>query len=378
MRLKSDTYNVENAAISSAALRRKNVNVAGPGLLGDARARVASALNTSTRLVSIESYRIGSSGWVLRCAGKADGARFFAKILLVDPFPVPPRFATPWEELESPETQERPVEEQIAAEWRMVREMRSLVGSDSIPSPLGYSLDDRTMVFEEVRGTRLDRLARWAWPLSRRMQSTETATFRAGVWLRALHESSPQACETIEFLEVMDALRGLIRKKELTGTLYAQWTWKVIESLGQRLSPRTTLHIPVALNHGDFSFPNLIWDPQQEHLWVVDFELSARKSILHDLGTMIFDLRKPLLYPQTAQSAVQACENSFWAGYGAVSEDLFVCVNALATARLFYYSFPRVATLPQRRGWKGWLKATLYKGLFERYTAARILQAAGS
>jgi Ser/Thr protein kinase RdoA (MazF antagonist) len=205
----------------------------------------------------------------------------------------------------------------------------------------------------------------------------ETAIFHAGAWLRAVHESSPQGCEALEFLEVVDALRGLIRKKELQATVYAQWALKAVETLGQILSPRTSLHIPVALNHGDFSLPNLIWDPDREHLWVVDFELSARKAILHDLCTMIFELRKPLLYPHTSRRAVEVCESAFWAGYGVIAEDLFVLVNALATARLFYQSFPRISTLPERRGWKGWLKATLYKGLFQRYATARILQGAG-
>ena len=377
MRLKDVEYKLEDPIVSTAAARRSNVMLVGPGCLDEVRGRVASALNTSISRVSIASHRIGFSRWVLRCTGKADGTRFFAKTLLADPYPVPPRFATPWEELSSPEKPQRPAEEQIAAEWRMACEMRSLVGGESIPTPLGYSLDDLTLVFEEVHGTRLDRFARWAWPRGRRARSTETAIFRAAAWLRAVHESSRQGCETVEFPDVVDALRGLICKKALRGTLYAQWALKAVESLGKTLSPRTTLHIPVALNHGDFSLPNLIWDADREHLWVVDFELSARKPILHDLCTMIFELRKPLLYPQASRSALQACERAFWAGYGAVAEDLFVCVNALATARLFYLSFPKILTLPERRGWRGWLKATLYRALFQPYTTTRVFEAAG-
>ena len=377
MSLKSVDCHVADRIDSSTAVCGRHALLAGPGCLDEVRGRVASALNTTIPHVSIESYRIGFSGWVLRCTGTADGTRFFAKILLADPYPVPPRFATPWEELASPAKLQRPVEEQILTEWRMASEMRARVGGESIPTPLGCSLDDRTLVFQEVVGTRLDRFASWAWPLSRRRQSTETAIFHAGVWLRAVHDSSPQGCETIEFLEVVEALRGLIRQKELQGTLYAQRALKAVESLGQILSPRTTLHIPVALNHGDFSLPNLIWDADREHLWVVDFELSARKAILHDLCMMIFELRKPLLYPHTSRSAVQAYEHAFWAGYGAIAEDLFVCVNSLATARLFYLSFPKILTLPKRRGWRGWIKATLYKRLFQRFAASRILQASG-
>ena len=205
----------------------------------------------------------------------------------------------------------------------------------------------------------------------------ETAIYQAGAWLRALHESSTQGCETIEFVEVANALRGLIRRKKLEGTLYGVWALRALELLARHRGPRSSFHMPVALNHGDFSLPNLIWDRYREHLWVVDFELSARKSILHDLCAMIFELRKPLLYPPTSELTVRLLESAFWAGYGAIAEDFFVFVSALATARLFYMSFPRILTLPERRGWRGWLKATVYKALFHRYVTARVLRSAG-
>jgi len=377
MRLKSIEYNMEDPIISPTAVRRRNAMPARPGSLDDVRSRVASALNTSAGHVTIETHQIGHSGWVLRCTGKTGGVRFFAKILLADPYPVPPRFATPSEELTNPEKRERPVEEQIAAEWCMAGEVRSLVGGECIPSPLGCSLDDRTMVFEEVHGARLDHFVNWAYPTGQKLRSIVTALYRAGEWLRGVHDSSSQGCETIELVEVAESLRALIRKKALEGTCYGEWALKAVELPARNLGPRTSFHTPVALNHGDFSLPNLIWDSNCQHLWVVDFELSARKAILHDLCTMIFELRKPLLYPFTSQDTVQICERAFWAGYGAIAEDLFLCVNALATARLFYYSFPRISTLRERRGWKGLLKATLYKGLFQRFMIARILRGAG-
>lgn len=376
MRLKSIEYNVEDPIFSPLAVRRRNAILARPRSLEDVRGRVASALNTSVGLVRIETQHLGHSGWVLRCTGKTDGVRFFAKILLADPYPVPPRFATPWEELASPEKRERPVEEQIAVEWRMAGEMRSLVGGECIPSPLGCSLDNRTLVFEEVHGTRLDHFVNWAYPTGQKLRSMVTAIYRAGEWLRGVHDLSAQGCETIELVEITESLHALIRKKALEGTRYGEWALKAVELLVRNLGPRASFHMPVALNHGDFSLPNLIWDSNCQHLWVVDFELAARKAILHDLCTMMFDLRKPLLYPFTPQNTVQLCERAFWAGYGAIAEDLFLCVNALATARLFYYSFPRISTLRERRGWKGWLKGTLYKGLFQRFMSARILRGA--
>jgi hypothetical protein len=377
MKVRSVEYNIESSIASSAGARSRDVDLSSPAFSEDIRGRIACALNIPSGLVNIERHHVGMSGWVLRCWGSADGTRFFAKIFLLDPYPIPPRFATPWEELDAPEKPQRPVEAQIATEWSMARNMRSHVGAKNIPAPLGYSLDDRTLVFEEVQGTRLDRLVNWVWPASRDVRSMETAIYQAGAWLRALHESSTQGCETIEFVEVANALRGLIRRKKLEGTLYGVWALRALELLARHRGPRSSFHLPVALNHGDFSLPNLIWDRYREHLWVVDFELSARKSILHDLCAMIFELRKPLLYPPTSELTVRRLESAFWAGYGAIPEDLFVFVSALATARLFYLSFPRILTLPERRGWRGWLKATIYKALFHRYVTARVLRSAG-
>ena len=349
----------------------------GPSRLGDVRDRVASALSIPSGLVNIESHQVGLSGWVLRCLGKADGAQFFAKVFLVDPYPVPPRFSTPWEELVGPEKPHRPVEEQIAAEWSMARKIYSLLGGRNIPAPLGCSLGDRTLVFEQVRGSRLDHYVKWTWPAGEKVGPAETAVFQAGEWLRAMHSSSPQGCETADLAEVNDTLRRLIRKRRLDSSPYAEWALKPLEFLARDLAPRTSVHMPVALNHGDFSLPNLIWDNDREELWVVDFELAARKATLHDLCTMIFELRKPLLHPLTSQRAVRIRESAFWAGYGPIAQDFFAFVNALVTARLFYQSFPRISTLAARRGWKGWLKATAYQRLFQRYATTRIWRHAG-
>jgi glycosyltransferase involved in cell wall biosynthesis len=367
-------YGVENPTLSSGALRSNKTVLAGPAVVENLQGRVASALNASRGSVSIESHHLGFSGWVLRCTGKAAGTRFFAKTLLVDPYPIPARFATPWEELASPERLHRPVEEHIAAEWNRIQDMQRLVGSKNLPAPLGCSIDNRTLVFEAVNGLRLDRFVNWVWPGARRARSMEAALYQAGEWLRSVHKSSSHGCLTIEFVEVVEALRSLIRSKQLQSTPYADGALKALEVLNLDLSPRTSLHVPVALNHGDFSLPNLIWDRDCEQLWVVDFEMAARKAILHDLCTMVFELRKPLLYPLTSAFVVRLCESAFWAGYGAISEDLFAFVNALATARLFYHTLPRLRAWHERRGpWAG-IKASLYTQIFQPFLVQRILR----
>lgn len=340
----------------------------------ETKRRVASALNIDSGLVGIEYQQAGPSGWVLWSRGVAAGTRFFAKVFLVDPYPVPPRFATPGEELARPEKQQRSVEEQIAAEWSMAQEMRSLVGGENIPAPLGCSLEYRILVFEEVDGLRMDCFVDSPWLNGQEARSAETAIRQAGAWLKTVHKSSFQGYETIKPLEVLGDLRALICRKELESTPYAHVMTEVLESACLDMNSQDSLRVPVALNHGDFSLPNLIWNRARQHLWVVDFELSARRGILHDLGTMIFTLRRPLLNPLTSRSAIRRWERAFWAGYGAVPTDLFAFANALATVRFFYHTLPKLRTWREKRGlWAG-TKASIYTRLFELHLVQRILR----
>ena len=116
--------------------------------------------------------------------GEAAGTQLFAKIFLADPYPIPPRFATPGRNWQGTENPQRLVEEQVSAEWNMVQEMRSLVGTQNIPAPLGYSIEDRTLVFEAVNGLRMDAYVNWGLPGRRKIQSVEAAMVQAGSWLR--------------------------------------------------------------------------------------------------------------------------------------------------------------------------------------------------
>jgi len=349
--------------------------LAEPTLREDLQDRVASALDISPVLVTVERYETGASGWILFCGGVAAGRRFFAKVFLVDPYPMPPRFATPAEELAVPELPKRPVAAHIVAERNMVQKMRALAGTRNVPVVLGYSVGSRTLVFEEVGGLRMDRFVNWAWPNEHKMRSVQTAMFQAGAWLRTLHDSSLQGYETVDLAGTVAALRELADRRKLDGTPYGERAHDVLESAVDKLRPQTCLRVPVALNHGDFSLPNLIWDDVREQLWVVDFELSSYRPILHDLCTMLFTLWHPLLRPLTLARVVQLLEGPFWQGYGPVPEDIRTLANGLACARLFYHSLPRVSTLRERHGWKGAVKATLYKSLFQRYMIARVLQA---
>ncbi|MGO8814055.1 MAG: phosphotransferase [Terriglobia bacterium] len=359
-------------------LTRAGVKASGlsaTAVVEDLQCRVASAMNIDPELVSIEGHSSHFPWVMLWCWGKAAGARLFAKILLADPYPVPPRFATPWEELEGPESPQRPVEEQVSAEWNMIHEMRSLVGAQNIPAPLGRSFEDRTLVVEEVSGRRMDSFVNWSWPSRRKAHAAEAAMLQAGSWLRTVHESSLRGYETVDVSEAVDALLALARRRSAEFAPYARLAHQVLESARRDLNPRTSLRVPVALNHGDFSLPNLIWDDPRKRLWVIDFEHSSPRPIIHDLCTLIATLRYRLLMPFTAPRVVWHLEEAFWKGYGPTAKEIRTLVSGLSCAWLFYHIFPRLSTLRERRGWKGGVKALLYKSLFQRFMIARILRA---
>jgi hypothetical protein len=339
------------------------------------RYRVGAALDIDPDFIEIEGSRVSPSGWTMRCTGTARSSRFCAKIYLVDLYPVPARFAVPAEELHHRAEVCRPVEEQIATEWKRIQQMRTLVGGRNSPGPLGYSLVTRTVVFEEVKGVRADYLARWAWPATQRLKATEKAVFHAGAWLRNLHQVSFRTCESVAPIEVLKQAHRAVALKHAESTPQDRSSLQPLEAACRQIGPRTPIRVPIAMNHGDFSLANFIWDEGSEHLWVLDFELSSYRSILHDLGTIVFDLRKRLLHPLTSPRAIRRLEQSFWFGYGSIAPNLRLLVNALASHRLLYYSVPRISTLRARRGWKGGVKSLIYKGIFQHFMVSRILRA---
>jgi aminoglycoside phosphotransferase (APT) family kinase protein len=366
-------HQLEKPVISSAGMGCNPEQPCAAVLREEIRSRVATAMNVKSHFVQVEGHSALSSDLLLRCWGKVGQTRFFAKIYLVDPYPITPRFAAPEEELSSTDQTERPVEDQIVAEWNMVQEIRRQLGSQGVPAPLGHSLGERTIVYEQVRGERLDHLVKKGRLGPRDAESVETALFQSGAWLRKLHSTSCQAYETLHLTAVADALRELMRERGLERTQYAALAERALESARPGLWPESSVRVPVALNHGDYSLPNLIWDGSRRYLWVLDFEFSTRRAIVHDLGMMAFELKRLLLYPWASSSTVLRWEESFWAGYGEVSESLFAIVNALAGARIFYHTFPKLLTWRKTRGlWAG-MKASIYSRVFEPFVVRRIL-----
>jgi Ser/Thr protein kinase RdoA (MazF antagonist) len=233
-------------------------------------------------------------------------------------------------------------------------------------------------VYEEVNGLRVDslvkdRLVNWFQVRDPNGKSVEAALVEAGAWLRTLHDSTSQGFERIESGKVIEDLRALVRKKQMETSSYAALALKALEFTPLELGAKACVRVPVALNHGDFTLPNLLWNDDHHHLWVIDFELSAVRPILHDLCTMIFDLRKHLLHPLTSPQAIELFEKAFWKGYGAIPDNLLAFTNALATTRLFYHTLPKLRDWRKQRGlWAG-IKASLYNRVFEPVLVRHLL-----
>lgn len=361
---------MEESAIPDTAAYGAIAGLPWVALAEDLRGRVASALNISPAFVNIEGHCVRYMGLFVQCWGTAAGTRIFAKVFLVDRYPTPPRFATPAEELASPENPTRPVREQIEIERSHYQQMRALMGGQNIPALLGCSLTHRILVYEEVKGLRVDslvknRLANGFHLRDRNGTSVESALFKAGAWLRTLHDSTSEGFECIDSANVIEDLRALLRKRQMETSPYAALAFKALESVPLEDHAESPVRVPVALNHGDFTMPNLLWNGDQQQLWVIDFELSARRPILHDLCTMIFDLRKRLLHPLTSPRAIERFEKTFWKGYGAIPDNLLAFTNALATIRLLYHTLPKLRDWRAQRGlWAG-IKASMYNRVFE-------------
>ncbi len=350
-----------------------------PTLEKNLKYRIAGALALPPELVRITDCRTRYMGLFLQCSGIADGTPIFAKVFLVDSYPNPARYANPMEELAGRENPEHPVEEQIATERKNLQQMLGLMGLRNIPKPLACSISLRTLVYEAVDGVRVDTFTNdhVSNLLHRRPQeldSVATAICRAGEWLRRLHDSTSQGSETVDCRQLEVALRELLTKRQLANSSEGALASKVLAMAQKEFGVGGVVQVPVAMNHGDFTLANLLWDGSHRQLWVIDFEQMARRPILHDLSAMIFALRKELLHPLASWRVVKRCEDSFWEGYGGVPQELRSLVNALATARLFYFTLPKLRNWRNQRGvWAG-LKASVYAHACQPFVVKRLLK----
>lgn len=339
------------------------------------RERIAAALSTSPESLRVERWNLSLRHRSARSWGTWAGQRFFAKTFIMEPYPVTPRPTIPGEGELHRGPQLRPAEVQCENEWNMANKLRALAGPEFVPIPMERSKAAKTIVWQELRGVCLCELIERSLWEDRKGKTLAAALGQAGAWLRRLHDTSLQGSEPVDIGRMVEILPALMQKEGLYSPGYLQMARRLLEEARLRIGSADKLLLPVALNHGDFALANLVLDEKTNNLSIIDFEHAGPHSICHDLFTIIFDLRSRLLNPLIPRQVILGAEKSFWAGYGSVSDQILVLVGALASARIFYYSLPRLATRRKRRGWLAGTTASLYRAFLENSVASRRLGA---
>ena len=331
----------------------------------DIRERIACALSAKTSAVAVDRYGYSRSRLTARCTGSWNGRRLFAKILLANPYPIPPRFTAPWEAPLDDAMPVRGASEQIETEWNMTLTMRTLSEGRSVPAPLGRSSSARTIVWEEAGGTSVLQALKWSRWQPSMAKAGARALFQAGTWLRNIHDASHQRMEVIDARDLVRTARGFTGQRESAVRHYERIASRILEASLQEMGGGGKFAVPVAFTHGDFCLSNLIWDNNGWRLGVVDFELSEYRPVYHDLFALIAVLRSKLLNPLIPKSVILSWEQSFWWGYGPTSPQVTTFVKGLASARVFYHHLARLLTRGEREGWIGGINARAYRTFLE-------------
>ena len=346
-----------------------------PHSLADPRRKIAAALGADPERVRIEHGETDLSGWVWRCTGSCDTLQFFAKVYLLDfnpPMRRIPAFVVPWEELRLLRQEALPFGGQVESEWNAITRLQGLIPGHRIPTPVGKSVEHGTLVFEAVSGTRMDHRVHWSGWSRTRARSNARVLFEAGTWLRKVHEATFERTESLDVRDVAGAIRQILQVRRVEHTRYGELALKSFASVSAELSGSGKLQVPVCLQHGDFSLPNMIWDDRRHRLWIIDLEHSRPAMILQDLVSIILNLRSRYVYPFTSLSVVMGLEDAFWTGYGETRWEIRAMANAIATASIFYKLFPKLLTRRARRGRMAGLAAAVYRIAIEPRIVKRI------
>lgn len=333
------------------------------------RDKVAAALDVRPEQVKIERWRFSPGARSTRSWGTWTFGRFFAKSLILHPYPLIAREAFPGEDNPAPSS--RSADEQIEKEWARTTHVREVVGPKEVPMPLGRSLPASTIVWEQAQGERLDDAVKRTWWAEPKASRSCAALCQAGAWLRKLHDRTACGTTTLDLTGIMHALSETLNEQRLQASPYADAALAVLRT--GRDAGGNQLPVPIVMSHGDFLLANLLLEATETQLSVVDFEDLDLRNVLHDLITMIFDLRALLLNPFISRPKILSLEKAFWQGYGPIPEQWAIWVNALACSRIFYYYLPRLSTRYQRQGWLAGAVASLYRAYFENSMISRCI-----
>ena len=342
-------------------------------ILFEFRRHIADALNCDASRVSIEQFRTAPGRRSARFWGVCGGKRFFAKTLLADPYPITPRAEVPWRDASA--SIDREAGAQIEAEWSATNLLRDLTGPETIPAPLGKSVSAKTIVWEQVPGTRINHTLKSARWVNSKTAGMANAMRQTGDWLRRLHQGSATGRHTIALDRVLANTRALVSGDGGTATEHSKAALELVEDAITRIAT-PELVVPAGLAHGDFVLANVFWDESSRRLSIVDFENVGAADACQDLHSMIFDLRSQLLNPQIPRRAIAALEEAFWQGYGAVSHAVFVLLTAMASARIVCFHLPRMLAKRKEQGAVASLASSIYKTLLQPSMIADCLDGA--
>jgi len=342
----------------------------------EAKRRIAAALKTDPQSVDLKSYEVDLSGWAFHGKAAVGGKRVFAKIYLHKfnpPLRRIPRYVTPQTELRLLLHPEETFGGSVRNEWEKWEYVASASSDVHLPAICGGSAEEGTLVLEELPGVRLDAYVSWTgWnaPKNRRARGVIS---RAAAWLGSVHRSSFSGVESVSPRDMLQTVRSILTMTDLDSSRYGDLALEILNDYVNNLHP-PDLAVPTCLCHGDFCLANIMWDARSDRLSVFDLEHSVFGNVLHDLCNLVFNLRAQLLYPFTSAAVVKALEGAFWEGYGTTADGIVAAVNALATARLFYFLLPRHTSRRERHGWMGGLESALYGRWFEPAMIERTLQ----
>jgi hypothetical protein len=362
--------------VNTVAHIRPAVTLPGKEELYCLREKIASALNNSVDAVRVNRWRLNESCSNLYCWGSSNGVPFFAKILQADRYPT--SIASPLTlELFGPRQQIRSAEDQVEFEWKMTTEMRAIGGSNYIPAPLGRSRTAKTIVWEQAKGTPVGDLLKYsAWRDPRGSRGT-AALFRAGAWLRKIHDALPQGHTTVDFHKLVELLPELAQKQGAVSSRYVRVVRDVLKAALASAGGSGSLSVPVGLIHGDFKLDHLIRNGKTSELFIVDFERSGQGNISHDLAEMIYCVKVKLLNPFIPKHRVSLWEKSFWAGYGSVPKEIKILVDAQVIFDIFSFALPHLSARARQQGWPARAIISVYKIFLEQQVVWRRLGVTG-
>lgn len=302
---------------------------------------------------------------MLHCLGHAGAKSFFAKAFVTDRHRLLPYQQPLWND-RAGSPLERRAEDEVELEWNFTNQFRSLAGESCVPAALGKSIAERTIVWEQVSGIRLDRLfGRWLGRTASG-RALNQGLFEAGMLLRKVHDHSVSGRQTISMTDVTARAREL-----MTAIGQSRYVAMSLQRLETTLSHiEEPFQVPLALSHGDFCLPNLIYCLDAQQLFVIDFEYAASRPVVADLVTMICSLRTRLLNPFSRRALIEAAERSFWAGYGLVPGDWGRFVDAVAGWQVLFRALARPSLAPQRR-LRTIVRRRACETLFEHFVAPR-------